>query len=60
MYADNLTIPAKINSEDDKKQLQLELNNVCKWVYKWQLKINYTRSVLCYTLVGKMIILCII
>ena len=39
MYADDLTIYAKIN-EDDKKQLELELNNLCKWVCKWYLKIN--------------------
>ena len=43
MYADDLTIYAKINSEDDKKQLQLELNNFCKWVCTWQLKINYEK-----------------
>ena len=45
MYLNDLTIYmyAKINNEDDKKQLQLELNNFCKWVCKWQLKINYKK-----------------
>ena len=43
MYADDLTTYAKINSEDDKKQLQLDLNNFCKWVCKWQLYINYEK-----------------
>ena len=41
MYANDLTIYSKINSEDDSKQLQLELNNFSKWVCKWLLKINY-------------------
>ena len=48
MYADDLTIYAKINSENDKKQLQLELNNFCKWVCKWHLKINYETCAVLY------------
>ena len=39
MYADDFIIYAKINNKD-KKQLQLEFNNFCKWVSKWQFKIN--------------------
>ena len=33
----------KLIVKGDKKQLQLELNNFCKWVCKWQLKINYEK-----------------
>ena len=41
IYANDFAIYAKINSEDNKKRLQLELNNFCKLVCKGQLKINY-------------------
>ena len=40
MYADDLTINAVENDFQDKKNLQLELNELLKWANKWQLKIN--------------------
>jgi ribonucleases P/MRP protein subunit RPP40 len=41
MYADDLSIYAVINSDEDRLTLQYELNELCLWAKKWGLSINY-------------------
>jgi hypothetical protein len=43
MYADDLTIFAVINNDDDKIAFQNDLDNLCKWCSIWGLTINYTK-----------------
>ena len=40
MYADDLTIYAIINNDDNRIKLQHELNNLVSWAAKWQLKLT--------------------
>ena len=41
MYADDLTIYAAVNNNEDKNKFQNELNELENWANKWLLKINY-------------------
>ena len=40
LHADDLTVYAIINNDDDRIKLQNELNNLVSWAKKWQLKID--------------------
>ena len=43
MYADDMSLYAIINNENDYKAFQNDLNNLFLWCTKWGLKINYDK-----------------
>ena len=43
MYADDSSLYAVINNENDYKAFQDDLNNLFLWYSKWGLKINYDK-----------------
>ncbi len=43
MYADDLSIYAPVNNENDNMALQNELDKLCKWCAIWSLSINYKK-----------------
>ncbi len=51
MYLDDHTNHAAINYNENKNKFRNELNELVNWAYKWQLKINYDKCLVVYTLV---------
>ena len=43
MYADDMSLNAVVNNENNYKALQDDLNNLFLWCTKWGLKINYDK-----------------
>ena len=43
MYADDLTVYAIINNNNDRIKLQNDLNQLCEWCLQWDLVINLNK-----------------
>ena len=47
IYADDATLYARVNTLEDAKKLQADLDNIYHWSIAWQLHLNIKNAYLC-------------